>query len=253
LQSKDDASAGRMPHFKSQFAKRSYRGSQDLRASEKSQGNEGMVWTPVRVVNPNVMSIDKQKLDQTGVEVQPSGVSNEVVIQNPVKNRRAEMERYVPDEGLSDNKEHFSQSISVGQIEIGQIKIGSFEEYEGFQRQSAQQIPSNSKGDAHQQEGQSLSAKNPQGHSQPFSNQKPQEFYQPKAGSASGDNEKHETSHSTASRSGSSWTGDHRTNHQYRDRDHNSERRGQRYCGCCLDSKVSVLQISSSISEKYID
>ena len=57
------------------------------------------------------------------------------------------------DEGLSDNKEHFSQSISVGQIEIGQIKIGSFEEYEGFQRQSAQQIPSNSKGDAHQQEG----------------------------------------------------------------------------------------------------
>lgn len=634
LQSKDDASAGRMPHFKSQFAKRSYRGSQDLRASEKSQGNEGMVWTPVRVVNPNVMSIDKQKLDQTGVEVQPSGVSNEVVIQNPVKNRRAEMERYVPkpiakeqaqihenchqhaaspvstqvqtdqsstqqgtakgvgiaetrqqhssfgenkghlvgnkhakqnvswrqrnsseiskshkgshvqesvevhsaasiqidevtlskalqshvetqdpksegignqpksdqpdmyktrcleqlpkatavpankqegfhsetaqkkqlatlphlqtsniakdedsqmaskreqnmqerfyqanrsrsksnkfsfrpvhmegnhqiskfegkndelekthpteqiyphqrprssgswtpkQQGLSDNKEHFSQSISVGQIEIGQIKIGSLEEYGGFQRQSAQQIPSNSKGDAHQQEGQSLSAKqqhvqnyssqqlhvsphqlehknqgpshdvvrletdhmyqqqskptnlekqaiereqhkqatnsssyqqrrvssgqghwqqtganygvgiarrtdshehpratvvqsrkqqattiprasesspgagrherqdmnnqqapieipkrqNPQGHSQPFSNQKPQEFYQPKAGSASGDNEKHEISHSTASRSGSSWTGDHRTNHQYRDRDHNSERRGR--------------------------
>jgi hypothetical protein len=63
------------------------------------------------------------------------------------------------DEGLSDNKEHFSQSISVGQIEIGQIKIGSFEEYERFQRQAAQQIPSNSKGDAHQQEGQSLSTK----------------------------------------------------------------------------------------------
>lgn len=28
-------------------------------------------------------------------------------------------------------------------------------------------------------------------------------------------------------RSGSSWTGDHRNNHQYRDRDHNSERRGR--------------------------
>jgi len=64
---------------------------------------------------------------------------------------------------------------------------------------------------------------NPQGHSQPFQNQKPQEFYQPKAGSASGDNEKHEISHST----GSSWTGDHRSNHQYRDRDHNSGRRGR--------------------------
>lgn len=630
LQSKDDASAGRIPHFKSQFSKRSYRGSQDLRASEKSQGNEGMVWTPVRVVNPNVMSTDKQKLDQTGVEVQPSGVSNDVVAQNPVKNRRAEMERYVPkpvakeqaqihenyhqhaasslstqvqtdqsssqqgiaknagiaetrqqhssvgenkghvvgnkhakqtvswrqrnsseiskshkasqesvevhsaaslqvnevtvsktiqspvetqdlksegignqpkseqpdmhkttleqlpkvtavkvnkqenvhsetvqnkqsatlqhlptgniakvdesqmaskreqnmherfyqasrsrskpnkysfrpvhtegnhqfskvegkneefekthpsdqiiphqrpkssgswtpkQQGLSDNKEHFSQSISVGQIEIGQIKIGSLEEYGGFQRQSAQQMPSNAKGDAHQQEGPSLPSKqqhvqnhssqqlvsphqfeqknqgpshnvvnsetdnkyqqqskptnvekqaiereqpkqasnsssyqqrrvssgqghwqqtranyganntrrtdshehpratvvqsrkqqgttiqrasesspeagrherqdinnqqvpieipkrqNPQGHSQPFSNQKPQEFYQPKAGSVSGDNEKHEISHSTASRSGSSWTGDHRSNHQYRDRDHNSERRGR--------------------------
>ena len=53
------------------------------------------------------------------------------------------------DEGLSDNKGHFSQSIYVGQIEIGQIKIGSLEEYGGFQSQSAQQIPSNSKGDAH--------------------------------------------------------------------------------------------------------
>lgn len=634
LQSKDDAPAGRIPHFKSQFSKRSYRGSQDLRTSEKSQGNEGMVWTPVRVVSPNVMSTDKQKLEQTGVEVQPSGGSNEVVVQNPVKNRRAEMERYVPkpvakeqaqihenyhqhaassvstqvqtdqsysqqgtaknagiaetrqqhssvgenkghlvgnkhakqtvswrqrnsseiskshkashvqesvevhsaaslqvnevtvaktivshvetqdlksegignqpksehpdmhktryleqlpkvtavkvnkqedvhsetvqnkqsatlphlqtgnilkvddsqlaskreqnmherfyqasrsrskpnkysfrpvhtegnhqfskvegkneelekthpsdqilphqrprssgswtpkQQGLSDNKEHLSQSISVGQIEIGQIKIGSLEEYGGFQRQSAQQMPSNAKGDAHQQEGLSLPAKqqhvqnhssqqlhvsphqfeqknqgpshnvvnsetdnkyqqqskptnvekqaiereqpkqasnsssyqqhrvssgqghwqqtaanygasntrrtdshehpratvvqsrkqqgttiprasesspgagrherqdmnnqqapieipkrqNPQGHSQPFSNQKPQEFYQPKAGSVSGDNEKHEIRHTTASRSGSSWTGDHRSNHQYRDRDHNSERRGR--------------------------
>ena len=73
------------------------------------------------------------------------------------------------DEGLSYNKAHFSQSIFVGQIEIGQIKIGSFEEYERFQRQSAQQIPSNSKGDAHQQEGQSLSAK--QQHVQNYSSQ----------------------------------------------------------------------------------
>lgn len=639
LQSKDDVSAGRIPHFKSQFSKRPYRGSQDLRVSEKSQGNEGMVWAPVRVVNSNAMSIDKQKLDQTGVELQPSGVvSNEVVVQNPVKNRRAEMERYVPkpvakeqaqnhenshqhaassvstqvqtdqsstqgaaknvvsadirqqysslgenkghlgnkhakqnvswrqrnssdvseshkgshvqenieinsaasfqtnevtvskiiqshletqdlmsegignqpkpeqadmykarcleqlpkatvvqptkqankqanrqegvhsataqnkqlatlphsqtsniakdedsdlaskreqnmperfyqaksrsksnkfsfrpvqmegnhqfsklegkndefekthpieqihphqwprssgswtpkQQGPSDSKEHLSQSISIGEIEIGQIKIGSLDEYGGFQRQSVQQIPSNAKGDARQQEGLSLSEKqqhvqnyssqqlhvshqleqknqglsrnvvrsetdnlyqqqskptnlekqaiereqpkqapnstsyqqrrvssgqghwqqtgansgvgitrrtdshelprapvvqsrkqqgttiprasesspgagqherqemnnqqapidnpkrqNSQGHSQTFSNQKPQEFYQPKSGSASGGNEKHEISHSTASHSGSSWSGDHRSNHQYRDRDHNSARRGR--------------------------
>lgn len=640
LQSKDDMSAGRIPHFKSQFSKRPYRGSQDLRVSEKSQGNEGMVWAPVRVVNSNAMSIDKQKLDQTGVEVQPSGVvSNEAVVQNPVRNRRAEMERYVPkpvakeqaqnhenshqhsassvstqvqtdqscpqgtaknvvaeirqqyssvgenkghlvgnkhakqnvswrqrnssdvseshkgsnvqenievhsaasfqtnevtvskiieshletqdltsegirnqpkpeqadmyktrsleqlpkaiavqpnkqtnkqvnrqegvhsettqtkqlatlphlqtsniakdddshlaskreqnmperfyqanrsrsksnkfsfrpvhmegnpqfsklegkndefekthpieqihphqrprssgswtpkQQGPSDSKEHLSQSISIGQIEIGQIKIGSLDEYGGFQRQSVQQIPSNAKGDAHRQEGLSLSEKqqhvqnysseqihvshqleqknqglsrnvvrsetdnlyqqqlkpsnlekqaiereqpkqapnstsyqqrrvssgqghwqqtganasvgitrrtdsqelprasvaqsrkqqgttiprasesslgfgqherremnnqqapidnpkrqNPQGHSQPFSNQKPQEFYQPKAGSASGGNEKHEISHSTVSHSGSSWSGDQRSSHQYRDRDHNSARRGR--------------------------
>ena len=76
LQSKDDMFAGRIPHFKSQFSRRPYRGSQDLRVSEKSQGNEGMVWALVRVVNSNTTSIDKQKLDQTGVEVQPSGVDH---------------------------------------------------------------------------------------------------------------------------------------------------------------------------------
>jgi hypothetical protein len=38
------------------------------------------------------------------------------------------------DERLSDNKEHFSQSITVSQIKIGQIKIGSFEKYEGFSK-----------------------------------------------------------------------------------------------------------------------
>lgn len=105
LQSTDDTSAGRIPQVKSQFPKRSYRASQEARISDKSQVSEGRVWAPVRTANHQVTTNDKQKLDQN--EVQSSGVnSSEVVVQNPIRNRRAEIERYVPKPVAKEQAQH---------------------------------------------------------------------------------------------------------------------------------------------------
>ncbi|KAH9315033.1 hypothetical protein KI387_023660, partial [Taxus chinensis] len=105
LQSTDDTSTGRVTHVKPQSAKRSYRGSQEARVSDKSQGSEGRVWAPVRAANHLVTTNDKQKLDQT--ELQSSGALNsEVVVQNPIRNRRAEIERYVPKPVAKEQAQH---------------------------------------------------------------------------------------------------------------------------------------------------
>eukprot|EP01018_Ginkgo_biloba_P014485 Gb_16752 [translate_table: standard] len=110
-QSTDDSSAGRMPQLKSQLSKRLHKGSQDVRVLEKTQGNEGMVWAPVRPVNHNCIGGDNQKLDQSGAEVQPSrDRNNELAMQNPVRNRRAEMERYVPKPVAKEQAQHQENS-----------------------------------------------------------------------------------------------------------------------------------------------
>ncbi|XP_059074374.1 protein MODIFIER OF SNC1 1 isoform X2 [Cryptomeria japonica] len=105
LQSTDDTSTGRVTQVKSHFPKRSYRVSQEARVSDKSQVSEGRVWAPVRAANHQVTTNDKQKLDQ--IEVQPSGVdSSEVVVQNPIRNKRAEIERYVPKPVAKEQAQH---------------------------------------------------------------------------------------------------------------------------------------------------
>eukprot|EP00252_Welwitschia_mirabilis_P006696 TRINITY_DN17590_c0_g1_i1.p1 TRINITY_DN17590_c0_g1~~TRINITY_DN17590_c0_g1_i1.p1 ORF type:complete len:1804 (+),score=395.43 TRINITY_DN17590_c0_g1_i1:250-5661(+) len=101
----------RRVHVRPNIPKRQHRGLQDPKLSDKHHA----VW--VRAGNQNVQTSEKHP-DQVGVQVEVSGPASNVVQAQPVKSKRAEIERYVPKPAAKEHaqiQESRQQSMQVDQ------------------------------------------------------------------------------------------------------------------------------------------
>ncbi|KAF7838304.1 protein MODIFIER OF SNC1 1 [Senna tora] len=79
--------------WKSQYARRMPRNTQTTRPPEKSQGGDAVMWAPVKP--PNKTGITDASIDNIKTDVVNS-VKGDQQVHNNLKNKRAELERYIP-------------------------------------------------------------------------------------------------------------------------------------------------------------
>ncbi|KAJ7945842.1 Protein MODIFIER OF SNC1 1 [Quillaja saponaria] len=93
ISSPNEESHGRVnSQWKHQHSRRTPRNSQASRSAEKFHGNDAVIWAPVRSQNKNEITDDYS----SNVEAVGPSVKSEHQVQHNSKNKRAEMERYVP-------------------------------------------------------------------------------------------------------------------------------------------------------------
>ncbi|KAJ7956209.1 Protein MODIFIER OF SNC1 1 [Quillaja saponaria] len=92
ISSPNEESHGRVnSQWKSQHSRRMPRNPQSSRSVEKFHGNDAVIWAPVRSQNKIKVTVDGNHIEA----VNPS-VTIDQQVQHNSKNKRAEMERYVP-------------------------------------------------------------------------------------------------------------------------------------------------------------
>ncbi|KDP31066.1 hypothetical protein JCGZ_11442 [Jatropha curcas] len=80
--------------WRSQHSRRIMRNTQSNKSFEKSQSGDAVVWAPVR--SQNKTDVSDEASQNTSVEAVVSSSKSDQQVQNNPRNKRAEMERYIP-------------------------------------------------------------------------------------------------------------------------------------------------------------
>lgn len=106
----NEESHGRVSsQWKSQNSRRMPRNMQANRPAEKSHGNDAVVWAPVKPQNK--MEVADESVDKSKFET-ANAVKGDQQVHNNMKNKRAEMERYIPKPAAKE----MAQQGSVQQV-----------------------------------------------------------------------------------------------------------------------------------------
>lgn len=100
--------------WKSQHTRRMPRNPQASKSTEKFHNGDAVVWAPVR--SQNKTEVTDETSQKTAVEAASPSMKNDQQVQNNPRNKRAEMERYVPKPVAKEMAQQGSSHQSVAPI-----------------------------------------------------------------------------------------------------------------------------------------
>ncbi|KAF4351768.1 hypothetical protein F8388_008778 [Cannabis sativa] len=111
----DSHSHGRVnSQLKPQQSRRMPRNPQGNRPAEKLHGSDAVVWAPIR--SQNKAEITDEPSPKNAVDIVGPFVKSDPQVQNNLKNKRAEMERYVPKPVAKEMAQHGGSHIVTSEV-----------------------------------------------------------------------------------------------------------------------------------------